>query len=219
MRRKKLTALFVAVIAIFIVISGLGLVSYLSYLTSEEQRKIAEEQTEIAQQHLHQSQLNEIVALNQTSKLLSLAHDELGALLSGVKAGLNVIQTNVSTPLKNQTFFNLHNLVDGVHEKNRLESHDMPVLTVAFSPDGTRLASGDGDGTIILWHGVDGQKITTFRGHSGPIRAVRSVAFSPDGHKLVTASEDNTARIWDGETGAALAVLHRMRAPSRPCPR
>ena len=35
--------------------------------------------------------------------------------------------------------------------KQKLEGHDQAVKTLAFTPDGKRLASGAGDGTVILW--------------------------------------------------------------------
>ena len=50
------------------------------------------------------------------------------------------------------TIFNLLGLVDNVQEKNRLEGYEPAVMSVAFSPDGSLLASGDGDGSITLWN-------------------------------------------------------------------
>ena len=75
-----------------------------------------------------------------------------------------------------------------------LEGHTNRVSSVAFSPDGTTLASGSFDNTIRLWDVATGNQISPLRGHTGP---VLSVAFSPDGKTLVSGSEDRTVRIWD----------------------
>jgi WD40 repeat protein len=74
----------------------------------------------------------------------------------------------------------------------------VPVLSVAFSPDGKTLASGDYDKNIILWDVKTGQSIYTLSGHSD---IVRILAFSPDGKKLASGSADTTIILWDVETG------------------
>ena len=55
------------------------------------------------------------------------------------------------------------------------------MTSVAFSPEGKRLASGSGDSTVRVWDATSGQELATFRGHTGH---VWSVAFSPDGKRL-----------------------------------
>src|SRR5258707_5567511 len=71
-----------------------------------------------------------------------------------------------------------------------LTGHTGPGYSVAFSPDGTTLASGSEDKTIILWGVVSHQPLDS------PLTAhtnwVRSVAFSPDGTTLASASESKT---------------------------
>lgn len=66
---------------------------------------------------------------------------------------------------------------------------------VAFSPDGTRLATGGEEGLIQLWEpGAGASRELT--GHHGPIRVLR---FSPDGRRLASGSGDHTVRLWDLE--------------------
>ena len=50
-----------------------------------------------------------------------------------------------------------------------------PSMGVAFSPDGTRVATGIGRGTIQICDATGGQGLLTLRGHSD---AVTSLAFS-----------------------------------------
>eukprot|EP01114_Cavostelium_apophysatum_P022517 TRINITY_DN8175_c0_g1_i1.p1 TRINITY_DN8175_c0_g1~~TRINITY_DN8175_c0_g1_i1.p1 ORF type:complete len:412 (-),score=73.95 TRINITY_DN8175_c0_g1_i1:241-1476(-) len=79
-----------------------------------------------------------------------------------------------------------------------LSGHSEAVLCVAFSPDGTKLASGSGDTTVRFWDVDTNTPTHTCRGHTN---WVLSVAWSPDGKKLASGGNDNAVRIWDPETG------------------
>ncbi|HAC63795.1 MAG TPA: hypothetical protein DCF68_09710, partial [Cyanothece sp. UBA12306] len=78
------------------------------------------------------------------------------------------------------------------------------VVSVAFSPDGRFLATGDLNHEIHLWRLGDSQAISILRGHT---HWVWSIAFSPDGKLLASASDDRTVRLWDFETGQLLKTV------------
>ncbi|NQT89118.1 WD40 repeat domain-containing protein, partial [bacterium] len=85
-----------------------------------------------------------------------------------------------------------------------LKGHRHEVICVAFSPDGTRLASGSCDFTARLWDTATWQVLRTLPGHQDTIE---SVAFSPDGARLLTGSRDKSLMLWDVATGVRLKSL------------
>ena len=82
-------------------------------------------------------------------------------------------------------------------------SHGVSINTMAFSPDGGRLATASDDHTARLWDVERGTEVAVLH-HEAPVNAL---AFNPDGERLATASDDHTARLWDASRGETLIVL------------
>ncbi|MBD2014401.1 NACHT domain-containing protein [Microcoleus sp. FACHB-53] len=94
--------------------------------------------------------------------------------------------------------------LSGVNFAGAMEGHDSMVVSVMFSPDGTRLISGSHDQTVRLWEVSTGEWLKVLQGHDN---WVWSVAFSPDGHSIASASQDETIKLWDAKTGDCLKTL------------
>ena len=79
------------------------------------------------------------------------------------------------------------------------------VLNVAWSPDGTRIASGGHDSTVQIFDTRTGKRILTYRGHSGEVFAV---AWSPDGTRIASGSFDNTVQVWNAYNEARILIYY-----------
>jgi WD40 repeat protein len=81
--------------------------------------------------------------------------------------------------------------------------HAGAVQTVAFSPDGTALASGSADHTVRLWDlaGVGHVSNAPFRTLQGHNNDVWSISFSPDGKLLASGGNDGLLVLWDTASG------------------
>lgn len=81
--------------------------------------------------------------------------------------------------------------------------HSNPVWAMAWSPDGSRIASGSNDGSIQVWDASSGSRLFTYEGHG---RNVTTVAWSPDSKRIASGSWDRKVLIWDAMTGEEIAM-------------
>ena len=93
-------------------------------------------------------------------------------------------------------------------------SSKMPVLSVAWAPDGTKLATGTWEGTVELWDARTGRHLATWAGP--PLRpaqggrnpyAVWGVAWAPDGRVVTSTRYDRHVLVWEAASGRLLASL------------
>jgi WD40 repeat protein len=73
-----------------------------------------------------------------------------------------------------------------------------------LSRDGSVLATGHWDHSVILWDPAAMRKLRTLTGHKAVVTAI---ALSRDGARLISGSSDETARIWDAASGKMITAL------------
>jgi eukaryotic-like serine/threonine-protein kinase len=81
-------------------------------------------------------------------------------------------------------------------------------LSLAFSPDGKRIACGGGNrlrsGGVQFFDAQTGEKLLFVKEPNG---AATGVAYSPDGKRLASGSSGKAVRIWDADSGQELLSL------------
>ncbi len=95
------------------------------------------------------------------------------------------------------------------HHVAALEGHRDRVESLAFSPDGSILASGSSDDAARLWDVAGREQLATLR-QAGRIK---SVSISPDGKTLASSSDDHTVKLWDLIERELISVLRGHKSP------
>ncbi|OUL26791.1 hypothetical protein BV378_12270 [Nostoc sp. RF31YmG] len=78
------------------------------------------------------------------------------------------------------------------------------ITSVAFSPDGCRLATSDTNGEIYLWDVSNSKQLFSCKEHNSWIW---NIAFSPVHPVLASCGQDRTIKLWDTTTGECLQTL------------
>jgi hypothetical protein len=79
-----------------------------------------------------------------------------------------------------------------------IKKHTDWLMSMAFSPDGVLLATGDRNGGLYVWESATGNEFYNLKGHE---KAITSVSWRPDSNVLASASEDGGVRLWEMNGG------------------
>jgi WD40 repeat protein/DNA-binding SARP family transcriptional activator len=89
--------------------------------------------------------------------------------------------------------------------------HDGDVNDVAFSPDGSRLATTGKDGTLAVWDASTGKLVSSLEG----LGEAWGPSFSADGSLVAAAwfADDGAVRVMDGSTGSPVSTIYLTGGP------
>ena len=98
-------------------------------------------------------------------------------------------------------------------QRRELSGHPGKIRSVAWSPDGRRLAACGEQKPITVWDVAEGKVTLTLDGHEGGFPDFGygatfdpcNIAWSPDSNRLASAGTDRQVRIWDAATGKQVA--------------
>lgn len=122
--------------------------------------------------HLHAKQrFDKVIQRSETERLISGSDDNTMFLWTPLREGPSSSSKQVA----------------------RLTGHQGIVFHIAFSPDGSLVASCSADKSVKLWNAITGAFMFTFRGH---VAAVYHVSWSLDSRLLVSGSRDSTLKLW-----------------------
>nr|HET6903982.1 serine/threonine-protein kinase [Ktedonobacteraceae bacterium] len=88
--------------------------------------------------------------------------------------------------------------------------HFDAVRALAWSPDGSRIASGSDDKTAQVWEASSGRLLRSYRGHSD---SIWTLAWSPDGSRIASGSMGETVQVWEVSSGRLLRSYRGHSGP------
>jgi WD40 repeat protein len=107
--------------------------------------------------------------------------------------------------------------IAGCHELASLEGHQQPVVSLAFSRDGTRLACSTRDQVVTVWETIAPKGVPAWKARASwkvpPLHKVLPenlrlpLVFSADGQRLASVVSNRNVRVWDVATGQTIVEV------------
>jgi WD40 repeat protein/DNA-binding SARP family transcriptional activator len=157
-----------------------------------QERVSAEQQQAIAEEQVRLTTSRELAL----AALTTLDSDPELSLMLALQA-LQVAHTREAENM-------LHQALAVSRVERTLFGHELEVSGLAFSRDGSLLASGSVDTVVRIWEVDSGRELHALTGFEG---MVLGLDFDPAGQRLAAGSFDGTVRIWDVGTGAEQMTL------------
>jgi RNA polymerase sigma factor (sigma-70 family) len=95
-----------------------------------------------------------------------------------------------------------------------IEVKTLDLYCLAFSPDGTSIATGGAAGDVQIWDVATGESFSTLKLGDDSVWAL---VFAPDGRTVASSAQARGIRLWDLELGEATLFADTATAASAPC--
>jgi WD40 repeat protein len=166
------------------------------------QGNLARRSAEIAQEERRLSYARELAAASLSNQEVD---PERSILLALQAVAVTRVVDGTVLPEAEEA---LHKALLASPVRQTFTGHEGWVLSIAYSPDGTRLASIEDDGTTIIWDAASGEELHRLPGITEPGDAIgnQRIAYSPDGTRLVTG-DGSMVKVWDARSGSLLLEL------------
>jgi len=202
--------IFQAAAAAFAVLS---VVSVLASYKERAERKVADDATTSAKIAAGQAQDGQRALSVTVAELRGRTAAEAGKTAEAVGIALDVLPADVAKPSRPLVREALTALVYAINEDQRnlatLSGHEAPIWSMAFSPDGTLLATGSVDKTVRIWDVARRRLLRTLAGQPD---VVTDLAFTQDGKRLISVG-GIVAIAWDVTTGEKLRTFEGHKRP------
>jgi WD40 repeat protein/serine/threonine protein kinase len=223
MRRHQALAASLAAVVVLIVLLTASLTIATAHFRflEQQQRALAHEKGELADEkeiqriravtaEQHESQLREQAQKEGAELRQNLYFDQmnLASQASLSPTGIGRVHEWLSAweegkpDLRNWEWYFLNGLCH--RDRLTLTGHLNGVLSVAWSPDGGRLASGGREGRVRIWDSSSGRETTSFSRFDSD---VTTVAWNPQGNRVAAAELNGVVKIWDVNTGSEETVF------------
>jgi WD40 repeat protein/tetratricopeptide (TPR) repeat protein/tRNA A-37 threonylcarbamoyl transferase component Bud32 len=215
-RRNKAMAAALSGVAVLLVVLVAGsLLAALHFQRQEkEQRALADKNEKLAEdkekerdkaveagQEAEAAQKREAAQARELRRNLYHAEMNLAGQAGDSPSGLGRV-VELLAPWRSQPdlrgweWYYLHGLCH--QDLMTFRGHTAPVYSVAWSPDGRRLASASVDGWVKVWEAASGKELFRLWGRDS---GASSVAWSPDGTRLAAAGWEGLVKVWEAASG------------------
>jgi len=212
--KKKKKIGWIVTVCVFIILSGLTVLSINKSIVAEEQINIAQNETNKAIQEKEKAQFaqkeaehNIGLVFAEKAKIADQKHKQASAILYALASMTQLIpDKEIIENIELNSIVRKKLEYTMALKINPYKQHKETKQIVAISYDGKIFASGTGgdENTVHLRDIISGKSLAIMEGHTG---SVSSIAFSPDGKTLASGGRDNTVRLWDIATGKSLIIM------------